>query len=79
MQIRSKVYMHFISIFRSLRELVSPHDHGVPTPTSPSLAYTAAVLALLLMILEVDLHRADLHLIGFMSDANQIDAIFLSP
>jgi hypothetical protein len=78
MQIRSKAYQHFISICRSFRDLVSPHDQSVPTPTSPSLAYAAAVLSLLLAILEVDLHRADLQLIGLMSDKDQVDPIFLS-
>jgi hypothetical protein len=78
MQIRSKAYQHFISICRSFRDLVAPHDQSVPTPTSPSLAYAAAVLSLLLAILEVDLHRADLQLIGLMSDKDQVDPIFLS-
>ena len=77
MQIRSKAYGHFISICRSLRDLVSPHDQNVPTPTSPPLAYAAAVLALLLAILEVDLYRADLQLTGIMSDGT-IDPIFLA-
>jgi hypothetical protein len=78
MQIRSKAYKHFISICRSFRDLVSPHDQNVPTPTSPCLAYAAAVLALLLTILEVDLHQAELHLIGLMSEKDQVDPIFLS-
>jgi hypothetical protein len=77
MQIRSKAYRHFLSICRSLRELTSPSD--VPTPTSLSLAYTAAVLGLLLVILEIDLHQALLQSIGLMSDSDQIDPIFLSP
>lgn len=77
MQIRSKAYRHFISICRSLRDLVSPHDQNVPTPTSPSLAYAAAVLALLFAILELDLHLADLQFIG-MSKTDQVDPIFLS-
>ncbi len=77
MQIRSKAYKHFVSICRSLRELTSPND--VPTPTSPSLAYTAAVLILLLMILEVDLHRADLQSMGLMSHGDHTDPMFLGP
>ena len=36
------------------------------------------LLSLLLAILEVDLHRADLHLMGLMSDGDQVDPIFLS-
>jgi hypothetical protein len=79
MQIRSKAYEHFILICRSVRDLVSPDDQSIPTPTSPSLAYAAAVLALLLSILEVDLHGADLHLTGLMSEWDQVDPNFLSP
>jgi hypothetical protein len=76
MQIRSKAYKHFVSICRSLRELTSSSD--VPTPTSPSLIYTAVVLGLLLVILEIDLHRAYLQSIGLLSD-REIDPLFLSP
>jgi hypothetical protein len=76
MQIRSKAYEHFIFICRSVRDLAAPDDQGTPTPTSPSLAYAAAVLGLLLAILEVDIHQADLHLIALIS---HVDPIFLSP
>jgi hypothetical protein len=78
MQIRSRAYRHFISICRSLRDLVSPHDQNVPTPTSPSLAYAAAVLALLLAMLEVDLHLADLQSVGIMSKTDWVDPAFSS-
>ncbi len=78
MQIRSKAYQHFVSICQSLRDLVSPRDQSVPTPTSPSLAYAAAVLSLFLAILEVDLHRAELRLMGLMSERDEVDPIFLS-
>jgi len=79
MQIRSKAYEHFILICRSVRDLVAPDVQSIPTPTSPSLAYTAAVLGLLLTILEVDLHQADLHLLGLMSERDVVDPNFLSP
>lgn len=79
MQFRSKTFEHFMSICRSVRDLVSPYDQNVPTPTSPSLAYAAAVLGLLLAILEVDIHQADLHLLGFMSERDLVDSNFLSP
>jgi hypothetical protein len=77
MQIRSNAYKHFVSICRSLRELTSPSD--APTPTSPSLVYTAAVLTLLFMILEVDLHRAALQSMGLISNGDRIDPILLGP
>lgn len=79
MQIRSKAYEHFILICRSVRDLVAPEDQSTSTPTSPSLAYAAAVLGLLLAILEVDLHQADLHLLGFMSEQDLVDPNLLSP
>lgn len=79
MQIRSRAYEHFILICRSVRYLVTPDDQSIPTPTSPSLAYAAAVLGLLLTILEVDLYQADLHLLGLMSERDLVDPNFLSP
>lgn len=78
MQIRSKALEQFISICRSVRDLLSPHDETAPTHTSPSLAYAATVLAFLLSILEGDLHQADLHLLGFMSERDLVDPNFLS-
>ena len=78
MQISSKAYKRFISIYQSLRELVSPHDQSVQTSSSPSLAFVAAVLALLLSILELDLHQADLQLTGLMSEKDQADPVLLS-
>jgi len=79
MHIRSNAYGHFLSICRSLRELMSPHDQSVPTETSPSLVFAAAVLALLLTILEMDLHRTELHLVGLMHDTAALNPVFMSP
>jgi hypothetical protein len=79
MQVRSKAYEQFILICRSVRDLVVPDDQSIPTPTSPSLAYAAAVLGLLLAILEVDLQQADLHLLGLMSERDLVDPNLLSP
>ena len=79
MHIRFKAYGHFLSICRSLRDLMSPHDQSVPTETSPSLVFATTVLALLLAILEIDIHRAELHLLGLMNDTDALDPIFMSP
>ena len=79
MHIRSKAYGHFLSICRSLRDLMSPHDQIVPTGTSPSLIFATTVLALLLTILEIDLHQAELHLVGFVTDRDTVDPIFMGP
>jgi len=78
MHIRFKAYGHFLSVCRSLRDLMSPHQ-SVPTETSPSLVFATAVLALLLTILEIDLHRTELHLVGLMYDADALNPIFMSP
>jgi len=79
MHIRFKAYGHFLSICRSLRDLMSPHDQSGPTETSPSLVFATTVLALLLTILEIDLHRAELHLVGLMHDTDALNPIFMSP
>jgi hypothetical protein len=79
MHIRSKAYGHFLSICRSLRDLMSPHDQSAPTETPPSLIFATTVLALLLTILEIDLHQAELHLVGFVTDRDTVDPIFMGP
>jgi hypothetical protein len=79
MHMRSKAYGHFLSICRSLRDLMSPHDQSVPTETSPLLVFTTVVLALLLAMLETDLHQAELHMLGLMTDRDTIDPLFMSP
>jgi len=79
MHIRSKTHGPFLSICRSLRDLLSPHDQSVPTETSPSLVFATTVLALLLTILEIDLHGAELHLVGLMHDTDALNPIFMSP
>jgi hypothetical protein len=58
---------------------MSPHDQSVPTETSPSLVFATTVLALLLTILEIDLHQAELHLVGLMTDKDAVDPIFMGP
>jgi hypothetical protein len=79
MQIRSKAYKHFISICRSFRDPVSPQNQSAPTSASPTLAYAVAVLALLLTMLEIDLHRVELGLMGLMGDWDQVDPLFFMP
>jgi hypothetical protein len=58
---------------------MSPHDQSVPTETSPLLVFTTVVLALLLAMLETDLHQAELHTLGLMTDGETIDPLFISP
>lgn len=67
-----------ISWLRAVRVSMS-----VPSPaageTSPLLIATVLVLALLLAILEVDMHSADLQSLGLLGDAFSIDQAFTSP
>jgi hypothetical protein len=79
MQIRSKAYLHFISLWRSLRDSMPPHDRHAPAEPSPSLIYAVIVVAFLLAILEVDAHRGELVAHGFLGNDYPIPTIFLSP
>jgi hypothetical protein len=79
MQMRPKTYLHFISLWRSLRDAIPPHHDNVPAEGPPSLIYTAVVLALLLAILEVDAHRGELESLGLVGSDYPIQAAFLSP
>ncbi|OKO84345.1 hypothetical protein AC630_09145 [Bradyrhizobium sp. AS23.2] len=79
MQIRPKTYLHFISMWRSLRDAIPPHDEAAPAKASRSLIYTSVVLALLLTILEIDAHRSELQSLGLMGSGYPIQAVFLSP
>ena len=84
MQIRPKTYLHFISLhfvslWRLLRDAIPPRQAGVPAEASPLLIYTAIVLAWLLAILEVDAHRGELESLGLLSSDYLVPAAFLSP
>ena len=79
MQIRSKTYLHFISLWRSFRDAIPPHHGNVPCEVSPSLVFAAVVLALLVAILDVDAHRGELEWLGLLQGDYPIRAVFLSP
>jgi hypothetical protein len=79
MQIRPKTYLHFISLWRSLRGAIPPHHDDVPAETSPSLIYIAAVLMVLLAILEIDAHRGELESLGLLGHDYPIPPAFLGP
>jgi hypothetical protein len=78
MQIRP-TYLHLISLWRTLHNAISPHREGVPAKASPSLIYTAIVLAFLLAILEVDAHRGELESLGLLASDQFVPAAFLGP
>ena len=79
MQIRSKAYLQFISVWRSLRDLIPPNDGDSPAGTSPSLLYAAVVLTLFLTMLEIDLHRAQLEPTGLARNTFAVESILMSP
>ena len=79
MQIRSKAYLQFILLWRSLHNLIPPRDDDAPSEASPSLIYTAFVLAFLLAILEVDLHQGELQSVGLVKSTYPIEPFFVSP
>jgi hypothetical protein len=77
MQARLKAYRQFILFCRTLRNIEPPGDQRAQT--SPALIYTVSVLALLLVILEIDLHRARLHSMGVVTDRETAEPFFMSP
>jgi hypothetical protein len=79
MQMRSRMYFHFISLWRPFRDWMSTHDERKPAVTSPSLIYVGVVLTFLLIILEIDDHRAEAAALGLLMDNFPILAVFLSP
>ena len=78
MQMLSRMYFHVISLWRSFRNWML-HDERAPAETSPSLIYVGVVLTFLLIILEIDDHRAELKAFGLPTDNFPIPAIFLGP
>jgi hypothetical protein len=79
MQIRPKTYLHFISLWRSLRDALPPRHDDAPAETSPSLIYAAVVLMFVLAILEVDAHRGELASLGLLGHEYPIPPDFLGP
>jgi len=49
------------------------------TETSPILVFVAVSLFLVLTILEIDLHRDELRLLGFILGEDGIDPVFMGP
>jgi hypothetical protein len=79
MQIRSKTYLHMISRLRALRSLMPPREEPTQQQASPLLMFISLVLALLLAMLEIDLHSAELQFLGFSSGSFPIDPVFKMP
>ena len=79
MQIRSKTYLQLISRLRALCLSLSPDGDPAAREASPMLLLIAIVLALLLAMLEVDLHSAELQSLGLTGGPFPVDPTFKSP
>ncbi|MEK9282601.1 MULTISPECIES: hypothetical protein [unclassified Bradyrhizobium] len=63
---------------RQMQALARPGEHQ-PEKANALLAFTAAVLLLLLAIVAIDQHSAALEAIGLLGHTATIDPIFMSP
>jgi hypothetical protein len=61
------------------RDRAAAEREATDTSASRLLVFVAATLFVILSILIVDLHRDELHALGFVGGAQPIDAIFMSP
>lgn len=78
MQGRTRPFLQMLARLRALRALGGSQDPDSRN-ASPFLILIAVVLALLLVILEVDLNHSALQSFGLMGDAFSADPIFKSP
>ncbi|UPK39349.1 hypothetical protein IVB18_20240 [Bradyrhizobium sp. 186] len=78
MQGRSGSLLRMISRLRAVRVLMSAPDPAA-RESSPLLILTVIVHVMLLAMLEVDLHSADLQSLGLMGDAFSAAPVFKSP
>ena len=78
MQMRSRAYLQVISRLRAFRAFLWRSDDATTEEAAPLLVFTAIVLALLLVILEVDLHSFELQSLGLLGGSG-IDPVFMSP
>lgn len=79
MHIRAKAYLQAIARWRNAKQPWPRHEDVAAQATSPLLVFTAVALALLLVILEIDLHAAELQSLGLLGYAGAIDPMLLSP
>ena len=61
------------------RDRTAAEREATDTSASRLLVFVAATLFVILSILIVDLHRDELHALGFVGGVQPIDAIFMSP
>jgi hypothetical protein len=74
-----RLYARLISFHRAACERVAKHEGTTELSASPTLVFTTLTLALILAILEIDLHRDELRELGFIFSDDGIEPRFLSP
>jgi len=79
MQLHPKAYRQLISRLWHFRVLLPRNRDPATQDASPLLIYIVAVLALLLAVLEADLHHELLQSFGLHGDPSGITPIFMSP
>jgi hypothetical protein len=79
MHIRPKTYLHLLSRLRGFRVLLSRDPAPTNQEASPLLIFIAIVLALLLAILEVDLHSTELRAPGLLGDSVAASSMLWAP
>jgi hypothetical protein len=78
-QIRRNSSSRLTAWIRLLHDRTPHHNDAGPAQTSPMLIFVATVLALLLAMIEIDLHAEALQAIGLMTDNYRLDPIFKAP
>ncbi|MBR0841026.1 hypothetical protein JQ607_12595 [Bradyrhizobium liaoningense] len=78
MQVHPKAYQLILRLWH-LRALPPRHRDPGAQDASPLLVYIVVVLALLLAVLAVDVHRTQLQSLGLLGDPIGINPIFMSP
>jgi hypothetical protein len=68
-----------LALMAPLWDRTAAQGEATDTSVSRLLAVIAAALFVVLAILVVDLHRDELHALGLVGGAEQINAVFMSP
>jgi hypothetical protein len=79
MHIRPKTYLHLMSRLRGVRVALARRHGPADQHVSPLLIFIAIVLTLLLAMLEVDLHSAELRALGLLGDPNAANSVLFGP
>jgi hypothetical protein len=72
-----RTHLQLAALWQSLRHWMRPR--GTSAATSPLLAFIAVVLALLLVIVEIDAHQAELESVGLLPNNYPVPAALLGP